>query len=156
MIPRPRPAARADLGLRAAVEAMIAEVGDRAGFATSLQCDLDGMPLDHERDAAVYRILQEALTNVVRHAGARRVEVGLRHGHGQLELRVSDDGVGLSPGATLGGTPLGLTGMRERASALSGEVHWASGPAGGTTVTVRLPDRPTRVEHEAERAPSGG
>ena len=141
-----RPAAVDDLGLQAAAEALIAEVAGRAGLATALRCDLDAMPRDHEREAVAYRILQEALTNVVRHAGARGVEVSLRHGHGQLELRVGDDGVGLSPGNTLAGTPMGLTGMQERARALGGEVQWARRPAGGTTVTVRLPDRPAPAE----------
>jgi signal transduction histidine kinase len=131
-----------DLGLEAGAQALIAEVGGRAGLATSLRCELAGMPADRERDAAAYRILQEALTNVARHAAARRVEVVLCYRHGQLELRVSDDGAGLPDRAARAGTPMGLTGMQERARALSGEARWARGPEGGTTVTVRLPDRP--------------
>jgi signal transduction histidine kinase len=98
------------------------------------------MPADPERDAAVYRVLQEALTNVVRHAAARRVEVGLGYRAGELTLVVRDDGRGLDDTAP-GGGAAGRRGMMDRARALGGEVRWEGSPRGGTTVVARFPDR---------------
>ena len=136
-----RPVALDDLGLEAAVEALLLDVGGRAEIATSLKCGLEGMPHDAERDTVSYRILQEALTNVVRHADATRVEVDLRYRDRRLELRVSDNGNGLPKEGGSDGSSMGRLGMVERARAIGGEVHWASEPEGGTTVTAWLPDR---------------
>ena len=95
----------------------------------------------------MYRVLQEALTNVTRHAGARRVRVRLERDETTVELRVRDDGVGFEPGAVHRGATaakrrsLGLQGMRERAALLGGAVHLESKPGKGTMITARIPVR---------------
>jgi signal transduction histidine kinase len=80
--------------------------------------------------------LQEALTNVARHAGAERVSVRLVRGAGSVELRVQDDGAGFVPGKS---GRLGLRGMRERAALLGGSVEVESEPGAGTTITAHIP-----------------
>jgi two-component system sensor histidine kinase UhpB len=94
---------------------------------------------------AIYRVAQEALTNVTRHAGATVVEMDLEEDEGEAELRVRDDGGGFDPsmiartdseGPTGG---LGLIGMAERARLVGGELDVRSAPGGGTTITLRVP-----------------
>jgi signal transduction histidine kinase len=87
----------------------------------------------------VYRLLQEALTNVAKHAGARRVSVRLVRDDTTVELCVGDDGVGFEPGANHRG--LGLQGMRERVALLGGAVQLESAPGKGTMLTARFPVR---------------
>jgi signal transduction histidine kinase len=88
----------------------------------------------------VLRIVQEALTNVVRHAGATRVDIELAAGGGGIELCIADDGCGLAAGASRQpGCGLGLTGMAERAAELGGALHVGDRPGGGTRVVARLP-----------------
>ncbi len=92
---------------------------------------------------ALLRIVQEGLTNVARHAAASRVDVVLRQIHdgreSWLELGLSDNGRGLAAGSSFAGCGLGLAGMRERVTALSGELHFDSAAGGGTRLCVRLP-----------------
>lgn len=95
-------------------------------------------PLAHGVDQAAYRIVQEALTNVRRHAGAHRVEVTVAFGPASLEIEVSDDGRGRVPAAR-GEPGHGLMGMRERATAYGGTVEAGPGEAGGWVVRARLP-----------------
>jgi signal transduction histidine kinase len=87
----------------------------------------------------VYRVVQEALTNVARHAGARSVSVRLACDEATVELRVHDDGIGLA--APLRAEGLGLRGMRERAALLGGSVEVESQRGVGTTITARFPAR---------------
>ena len=88
----------------------------------------------------MYRILQEALTNVARHAKARRASVTLRHKEAALELAVQDDGVGFNVGRALDRTPgLGLHGMQERVTLLGGSVRIDSKPGRGTLLLARIP-----------------
>jgi signal transduction histidine kinase len=95
--------------------------------------------LDEARALAVFRIFQEALTNVVRHAKASCVAVRVRQQLGAFYLEVSDNGQGVSPAQVEDGTSWGLLGMRERALLWGGEVTIQSTPGEGTTVVVRLP-----------------
>jgi signal transduction histidine kinase len=88
---------------------------------------------------ALFRVLQEALTNVVRHARAHRVEVVLRHSGDGLELRVADDGIGIGTADPSDPHALGLAGMRERVLALGGSFRIGPAPAGGTEVHARVP-----------------
>ncbi|HEY9382985.1 MAG TPA: ATP-binding protein, partial [Gemmatimonadales bacterium] len=93
-----------------------------------------------------YRVLQEALTNVARHAEARRVRVELASDAATVELRVEDDGIGLQPAGPSGDVArgrrrLGLQGMRERAALLGGSVEVESQRGAGTTITARFPLR---------------
>ena len=96
--------------------------------------------LDRTVATTAFRICQEALTNVTRHAKATQVEIGLRIKAGQLELEIADDGVGVPERATTNGS-LGLLGMRERARRLGGECEVRRRVPTGTMVTVQLPVR---------------
>jgi signal transduction histidine kinase len=87
----------------------------------------------------VFRILQEALTNVARHAGAREVVVTLRFWRNQLQLSVGDDGRGITAAEIASPQALGLVGMRERALLWDGTVEWRARDGGGTIVDLRLP-----------------
>jgi signal transduction histidine kinase len=95
--------------------------------------------LDRPRALALYRILQEALTNVVRHAGAQRVVVRLELAQQAAILTVHDDGHGVTPAQVESGTALGVLGMRERALLFGGGVTVVGEPGTGTTVTVHIP-----------------
>ena len=114
----------------------LAEGAQAAGLRVELDVDA-GPPLPAPVDLAAYRIVQEALTNVLRHAGARAVRVGLARDGSWLRIRVRDDGTGLLPGADAGGH--GLDGMRERARALGGRFTAAPHPGGGSEVRADLP-----------------
>jgi len=155
-----RPRILDDRGLAAAAEWLVRTTEKHSGLACSLHVDDPGAALtlaadgeqtsDAPRSAdatstAAFRILQEALTNVVRHAEAQRIEVHLRAEATGIELRVEDDGVGLPSTPLTGG--MGLLGMRERARALGGELRLESRRGEGTRVTCRLPlpDRSTTV-----------
>jgi len=134
-----RPAILDQLGLEAALESLGREWAQRSGCECSLDVEADDLGLDAKRDTAVYRIVQEALTNVARHAAATRVEIRLRARPHELTVEVEDDGRGIRPEAVGAGDSFGLIGMRERAHALGGEVTIGSGDGGGTLVVLRLP-----------------
>ena len=128
-----------DLGLAAALTRLAEEFAQAHGVAVQVQAEgLDGDGLSPLLQATVYRVLQEALTNVARHAGAQRVSVRLVRGVGSVELRVQDDGAGFKPGSS---GRLGLRGMRERAALLGGSVKVESQPGAGTTITAQIPVR---------------
>ena len=88
-------------------------------------------------DQAAFRIVQEALTNVARHSGTDTATVRVRYGQHDLTVQVDDDGQGRNDGLPLPGS--GITGMRERAAALGGELHAGPRPGGGFRVTATLP-----------------
>ena len=106
------------------------------------------MVLPAPLDLAAYRIAQEALTNVIRHAAATTVWIRVTYGPGDLRLRIEDDGKGLSLGEPAAGGS-GIAGMRERLAALGGELRTGPRPGGGFQVTARLP-LPAPVEARAE------
>jgi signal transduction histidine kinase len=114
------------------------ETGRAAGLDVSLETTGEPRPLPPATDLAAYRIVQESLTNVTRHAGASRVSVTIRHAPRDVEITVEDDGAGLVPGTTLR-LGNGLTGMRERAAAAGGELEAGPRPGGGFRVWARLP-----------------
>jgi len=139
-----RPSVLDSLGLAAAIQRSAEEYGERHGL--SIDCQLAGFDetrLPPEVETAVYRIVQEALTNVAKHACARRVSVVLRHRGSSLLAIVEDDGRGFDVEAVLGAAPvekrLGLFGMSERAELLGGRLSVESAPARGTTVFVEIP-----------------
>ena len=99
--------------------------------------------LSADEAITVVRVLQEALTNVRKHAEARRIQVGLRCGRGEVTLVVEDDGRGFSPGAA-GAGHYGLLGMRERALLRGGRLEIDSRPGMGTRVVLHLPVRQTQ------------
>jgi PAS domain S-box-containing protein len=136
---RLRPSLLDDLGLTAAIEWLVKEFAGRVGCRFDLDLTEDDIGFDRERDTAVYRILQEALTNVARHAQASQVTVSLEATSDTLELTVADNGKGIRDEDMEGVTSLGLMGMRERAEALGGQIDVRPGPGGGTRVLLRLP-----------------
>ena len=130
-----------DMGLAAAARRYVSDYRKSFGIAVDLRADRivpNGLPpLAH---TTMYRILQEALTNVARHARAKAVRVELNHDQKVLQLVVRDDGVGFDAGAVLhDASGLGLHGMQERVALLGGSVEIASHPGQGTTIRVRIP-----------------
>ena len=136
-----RPAVLDSLGLCAAVEWQSRDFQARTGIACRADVSDAELPVDRRCATAAFRILQESLTNVLRHARARRVDVALRQEGDRLALRIQDDGCGLPPEALESPMSIGLAGMRERALLLGGQFELRSRPGAGTTVEVRLPLR---------------
>lgn len=130
-----RPSALDTLGLEAALKRMAEEFQERTGIRANLLCRLRGrLPETHE--TALYRVVQEALTNVARHAQARQVSVVLQQEGDEISLVVEDDGQGFPPQAQPG---LGILGMRERIELLGGRFQMESLPGLGTTLYARIP-----------------
>ena len=121
--------------------AALAEAASAAGTPTTLELAGPPVPLPPPVTLAVYRIVQESLTNVVRHAGRVAATVGVRHDGGYLYVDVVNDG-GTTAAAFSDGTGTGLTGMRERAAALGGTLEAGPRPGGGFAVHARLPAAP--------------
>jgi signal transduction histidine kinase len=136
-----RPAALDDLGLAEALEALARRAAaiDRLDVDTeiSLVGNGNGSRLDAELESTIYRVVQEALTNVAKHAGAQRARVSVLERNGRMITSVSDDGTGFEPTAHRAG--FGLDGMRERAELLGGDLEIHSHPGAGTTVRLSVP-----------------
>lgn len=136
-----RPPALDELGLVPAIESHVRSVSVVAGFPVRLEAEAIDGALPPEAELAVYRIVQEALSNVVRHARASHATVRVRRTAGQLEVRIDDDGRGFDVARVRagGGGGLGLFGMTERAGYLGGRVEVTSTPGGGTHVCAEIP-----------------
>ena len=132
-----RPAALDDLGLGPAIESLAKRQAAAARFAARTELDLGDRERPRETESTIYRIVQEALSNVVKHAHARNVLLRVRQLPLRIEITVLDDGDGFAPGAVTEG--FGLTGMRERALLLGGELSVRSQDGGPTSVTAVLP-----------------
>lgn len=137
-----RPGILDDLGLVAAVEWAAREFQARSGVRCRLVLPRRDIVIDPERATALFRICQETLTNVARHARATQVTVRLARLNGSLLLKVRDNGAGATEAQLAAGGSLGILGMRERALLLGGEFSVRGIPGRGTTVTVRVPDMP--------------
>jgi len=137
-----RPEALEQLGLGAVLESEGRLFRERHEIACEVALSADLPAVKGEVAISLYRICQEALTNVVRHAAARRVRVSLRHEPGAVVLEVEDDGRGLGTPAPEPGTRLGLIGMRERAERLGGTLSVGPRLEGGTRVLARIPFPP--------------
>ena len=133
--------------------AALVEATNAAGTRTTLDLAEPPVPLPPPVTLAVYRIVQESLTNVVRHAGRVGATVGLRQDGGYLYVEVVNDGAAASA-AFSDGTGAGLTGMRERAAALGGTLEAGPRPGGGFAVRARLPVAPAVAREPA--APAAG
>jgi len=127
------------LGLAAAVEWQAQEVCQRAGLTYTMHMPTEELTIDRARATAVFRIFQEALTNVVRHAEAGHVVVRLVQHPEAVRLEVVDNGKGVTQEQLTDGASLGLVGMRERARLWGGEVTIQGTPGVGTTVTIWIP-----------------
>jgi signal transduction histidine kinase len=149
-----RPTALDDLGLHEALLAYCSAWSERCGIAVDVQAigsgDDDRRRLPMEIETVLYRIVQEALTNVLKHAGARNVSVVLERKDGVTRLIVEDDGRGFDPDALPhadareGRRHLGLLGIRERLSLVGGTLTVESAPGAGTTLFVQVPSA-TRI-----------
>lgn len=134
-----RPRLLDDLGLVAAIEWQLREVHQRTGLTYVLQAQEADVPLDPSRTTALFRLFQEAVTNVVRHARASRVEVRMLLEPEAVRLEVIDNGRGITPGQLHDRNALGLLGMRERVQLFGGEITIEGHPGLGTTVTIWMP-----------------
>jgi signal transduction histidine kinase len=138
-----RPKALDDFGLVPALDRLVETFRERSGLAAELEARVGSERFPPEVETALYRIVQEALTNVVKHAGARHVSVTLTLKAASVVVVVEDDGEGFAPGqvavTTDGG--LGIVGMRERVALLGGRLEIESAPGAGTTLVVEVPTR---------------
>jgi signal transduction histidine kinase len=136
-----RPPTLDHLGLVAALSSLLADVGEEVDLHADLQVTGKAVRLAADIELGAFRIIQEAVRNALRHAGARRLHVSVEFGAGELRLTVADDGRGFTPGELddLAATHLGLLGMRERALLLGGHLKVRSAPGAGTVVHARVP-----------------
>ena len=133
-----RPAALDDFGLEAALERLTRLVSERSDLDVQLNVTLDRRELTRDQETAIYRIVQEALANVVKHAQAGSVSVVVVARAGSVRTIIEDDGAGFTPDAVREGA-LGLVGIRERATLLAGRLEIQSRPGAGTTILIELP-----------------
>jgi PAS domain S-box-containing protein len=134
-----RPGMLDDLGLVAAIEWQVEQFEARTGLKCHWTNTANEVDLDREKATAVFRILQEILTNVLRHAQATNLYVKLSRTKNRLELEVKDDGRGITKSQRTNPRSLGLLGMKERALLVGGEVHITGKEGHGTTVVVSVP-----------------
>lgn len=134
-----RPSILDDFGLAATIEWQAREFEARTEIKCRITSLAEDVPLDEARATALFRIFQEILTNVMRHAHATVVEVSMEEQDGELILRVKDNGVGIRETDVADTSSLGLLGMRERALVFGGQIGIEGSEGEGTTVTVRIP-----------------
>jgi signal transduction histidine kinase len=134
-----RPKALDDFGLVAALERLAETFVNQTGLKLDLEAPLGEERLPSEIETALYRTVQEALTNITKHAEAGRVSIVLRRDHEAIAAVIEDDGRGFDPGAAGCGT--GLQGMRERLALVGGKLTVESRPGGGTTLVAAVPRR---------------
>ena len=137
-----RPGMLDDLGLVATIEWAGEEFQARTGTKCSLELPQDDIVVDQEKATALFRIFQETLTNVARHAGANEVRARLAAEDGNVTLEVRDNGRGIHEAELRKGGSLGILGMRERVALLGGDLKITSSPGDGTSVLVRIPQGP--------------
>jgi signal transduction histidine kinase len=125
--------------LVAAVEWATEEFEARTGTRCRLDLPGNDIEIDQESATAMFRIFQETLTNVARHANASEVGVRLAKENGDLTLEVHDNGIGIGTKQLSDGRSFGILGMRERAALLGGKLTIIAAPEKGTTVRVRIP-----------------
>jgi signal transduction histidine kinase len=133
-----RPPALDDFGLEAALERLASVIGEQSSFTVDVNVALPAGLVPPEHETAIYRIVQEALTNVVKHASAEHVSIVVASSEKAVRAVVEDDGVGFARDQVREHA-LGLVGMRERAQLLGGRLEVESSPGAGTTVVVELP-----------------
>jgi signal transduction histidine kinase len=135
-----RPTALDDFGLVAALERLTASFAEQTGISVDFETALADERLPEEVETALYRIVQESLTNVVKHARARRVSILLARKEGSVKAVVEDDGRGFDP-AEPAGNGFGLVGMSERLALLGGRLEVESDADAGTTIAAEVPVR---------------
>ncbi|NKE73586.1 hybrid sensor histidine kinase/response regulator [Candidatus Manganitrophus noduliformans] len=146
-----RPGVLDDLGLVAAIEWQTKAFQTRTGISCRINTNLQTVDLDRDRATAVFRIFQEILTNVARHAKATRVDILVEEENRQLFLDVEDNGLGISNQEISNPTSLGLLGMRERALLFNGEISISGISGKGTKVGLRIPLKKRGADRKARK-----
>jgi signal transduction histidine kinase len=134
-----RPTLLDNLGLAAALDWQVHEICDRAGISATIATPEDDSMIEPQISIALYRILQEALTNIVKYAQASKVNVDLGVTSDTVTLLIEDDGIGIPEDAQNNLLSHGIAGMRQRVRALHGEFAIARRPEGGTVIEVNVP-----------------
>jgi PAS domain S-box-containing protein len=137
-----RPLVLDDLGLLPAVESLAESFRQRTGITCELAVSNPEMPLPGAHSTAVFRVVQEALTNIAKHAGAKHVEVAIEQRPTEVIVNIRDDGRGFAPQKPRKAGSFGLIGVRERAFLIGGDATITSAPGKGTSIELRLPIRP--------------
>jgi signal transduction histidine kinase len=138
-----RPAALDDFGLVPALERLAETFSERSGIKTMVEANLDRR-LPPEIETTLYRVVQEALTNIAKHAGAEHVSIVITNRDHSVAATIDDDGQGFEPGAVRADA-LGLLGMRERLGLVGGSLAVESGGGSGTTIAAQVPLKATSV-----------
>ena len=134
-----RPTGLDALGLIEAIELHARQFQERTGIVVNCDCDLEQVNLSPEQSTAVFRIFQEALTNILRHAQAKVANIQIREENEVIILKISDDGRGITDEEKSGKRTLGLLGMRERAHLIGGQIEITGSNGEGTVITVSIP-----------------
>lgn len=148
-----RPAALDDLGLISALRSYLRGVTERTGLRFSLSASAQMEKLESDKRTALFRIVQEAVTNIIRHANASDVKVSIRKQRGAVSMTIQDNGKGFEVekiGASDVAKRLGLLGMRERVELVGGSLSVESTPGQGTTVRADVPRRMPRARNHVE------
>jgi two-component system sensor histidine kinase UhpB len=133
-----RPSVLDDLGLAETIKWQARQFQSQTGIVCICDCDADSSDLSGEQSTALFRIFQEALTNVLRHAQASAIQIQLRRESGQFVMRISDNGRGITEEESAGKQTLGLLGMRERAHLVGARIEITGAAGVGTVVTVTI------------------
>ena len=134
-----RPSILDDIGLVEAIDWQTQQFQTRTGIICNCDCGLENVDITQEQSTAIFRIFQEALTNILRHAQATQVDVAVKHEAGELVLTIKDNGRGISDEEKTSPQSLGLLGMRERVSLIGGQIDITGAKGEGTVATVRVP-----------------
>ena len=151
---RLRPEVLDELGLEAAIKWQAREFQMRAGVRCMVEASAEDLALDQERSTAVFRIFQELLTNVARHAAATKVDVALRRLNGSVVLEVRDNGKGIADAQIRNPSSLGLLGMRERIVPFGGSLQIGASAVKGTVAVVSIPVAPAPERSAAKETAS--
>ena len=130
-----------DFGIGAALDWQVTEFGNRMGFAASFKTNQEDVTMDLVHSTVLFRVLQEALTNIAKHAHASSVAVEMFANSGSVNLEIRDDGIGLQEADKTKSTSFGLRGMLERVRAIGGWLDISASPGAGTTLMVSVPRR---------------
>ena len=142
-----RPVILDDFGLAAAIQWQAEDFQSRTGIACSATLDIEADKLTRDKSTAVFRIFQETLTNVLRHAAATEIGIRLWEEDRQLMLEIADNGRGIADTEISSPTSLGLIGMRERVYGINGTIVFSGTRDKGTRVTVAVPLNGKAVSH---------
>jgi signal transduction histidine kinase len=134
-----RPIVLDDLGLVAAIEWQAEQFQARTGIIVHCDFSLENLDLSREQSTAIFRIFQEALTNILRHAQATSVDITTKAEAGEFVLAIIDNGRGISENEKSGSQSLGLLGTQERAHLIGGKINITGVEGEGTVITVRVP-----------------